>query len=385
MSKILFFSTIIDDWGGSEELWAKSIPYLQLNNNEIYVAKNKINKSLPQFENLKKTQVKLVDFSSFSDKIFFFIFKSIRLLLNEIYQFNTFKIHENSIYLSKIKKIKPDLVIVNQGINFDGLEICYKLYTNNIPYVIISHKAVDFYWPPQELKLEMKIALTNAIYTCFVSKNNLQLTEEQFGIRLKNSVIVYNPIKNIKISPYPTTINGFKLACIGRLFLIDKGQDILIKIFSQEKWKNRNIELTFYGIGPDEIALKELAQLLNVTKIVFSVYDNDLSKIWETHHALISASRSEGMALVVIEAMVAQRTVIVTNAGGNTDLIEHGINGFLGVADVLAFEKTLEEAWNNRELWQEMGINAEKKLKKEYIANGDEKFAQLMIEILNQK
>ena len=54
--KILFFSTIDEDWGGSEELWAKSIPYLQLNNVEVTVLKKRINKVHPKFLELQKKE-----------------------------------------------------------------------------------------------------------------------------------------------------------------------------------------------------------------------------------------------------------------------------------------------------------------------------------------
>ena len=40
--RILFFSTIEEDWGGSEELWAASIPYLQLNNIEVILVKKEL-------------------------------------------------------------------------------------------------------------------------------------------------------------------------------------------------------------------------------------------------------------------------------------------------------------------------------------------------------
>ena len=59
--RILFFTTSEGDWGGSEELWAASIPYLQLNNIEVIVLKKRINRNHQKFVELHNWNVKLVD------------------------------------------------------------------------------------------------------------------------------------------------------------------------------------------------------------------------------------------------------------------------------------------------------------------------------------
>jgi hypothetical protein len=74
---------------------------------------------------------------------------------------------------------------------------------------------------------------------CFlISHHNQRLTEEQLGIRLSDSEVITNPVKTTRqVIPYPSTESGFRLACVARLFLLDKGQDMLIRILSHEKWK----------------------------------------------------------------------------------------------------------------------------------------------------
>src|SRR5690606_26036107 len=125
------------------------------------------------------------------------------------------------------------------------------------------------------------------------SAHNLKLTEEQFGVRLNNSRIVINPIKiKREVIPYPPTKQGFRLACIGRYFLIDKGQDILIKILSQEKWRERSIHVSFYGDGVDLINIQELIDLLEVANITIEKKNESIEDLWKSYHALIVPSRS---------------------------------------------------------------------------------------------
>ncbi|MCH5597636.1 glycosyltransferase [Niabella ginsengisoli] len=176
----------------------------------------------------------------------------------------------------------------------------------------------------------------------FVSNHNKQLTEEQFGFRFSNAEVVWNPVKITKNPiPYPDTKSGFRLACVGRLFIIDKGQDILLRILSKEPWSSRPVKISFVGTGHDEEGIKALTQLLNITNVEYLGHQKNIEDIWKKHHALVLPSRSEGMALSVLEAMAAARTVITTIAGGHADIIEHGKTGF--IAD--ATEKILLKQW----------------------------------------
>ena len=177
------------------------------------------------------------------------------------------------------------------------------------------------------------------------------------GKKLDNAVVLFNPIKVArKKIPYPSTSNGYKLACIGRYFFMDKGQDILLRILSREQWRNRPLSVSFYGFGKDKEALKDLAVFLQLKNVEFMEFKVDVEKIWEEHHALILPSRGEGMPLVLLEAMSAGRTAIVTDVGGNTEVLEDGITGFSGLPMESTFANRSDiwalQAWNTSSIGQ---------------------------------
>jgi glycosyltransferase involved in cell wall biosynthesis len=195
-------------------------------------------------------------------------------------------------------------------------------------------------------------------------------------MRLKNATVLFNPVKFSRtIIPYPSTENGFKLACVGRYFILDKGQDILIRIFSKPKWRNRPVTINFVGAGNDKQALVELAQLLNVSNVHFPGYSSSMEDVWKEHHALVLPSRSEGMPLAMLEAMAAGRMVVVSNAGGNAEIVEEGVNGFIGAPYEDSFENALEEAWARREEWKQLGENASSFIKERVPACPELEFA----------
>src|SRR5690606_10170025 len=105
------------------------------------------------------------------------------------------KYYEVQNFKKYISDDRPDFVVISQGINFDGLIFAYQCLMLKIPYVLVSQKAVEFYWPPVEEREYMRETLRKAVLCCFVSNHNLRLTEDQFGLRLVNSQVVLNPIK----------------------------------------------------------------------------------------------------------------------------------------------------------------------------------------------
>jgi glycosyltransferase involved in cell wall biosynthesis len=361
MQKITFISSCVEDWGGSEELWGRSIPFLQQAGYQISVLKFRINRNHPQFIRLSESNVELFDI----DPIIPMPSKVLRKI-NQTLKKISFKIgwsvypgEDFSQFNKLVQAQNANLVVISQGINFDGLKYAYQCFLLKIPYVVISQKAVDFYWPHKNDRYNMLQALKAAKKCYFVSRHNLTLTEEQFGHRLPNAEVIFNPVKlSGHIVPFPPSNGTFKIACIGRLFLLDKGQDILIRILSSEKWKQRPLSISFIGKGDDEQALSDMAELLGVKNVNFMGQIEDIEKMWEDYHALILPSRSEGLPLSMVEAMAAGRPVIISDAGGNAEMVEEGVTGFIGDPYHTSFEAAMERAWQNREHWQEMGQKA---------------------------
>lgn len=378
---IAILSTCMDSWGGSEELWALSIPHLQKGGARLTVLKQNVDHEHPRIAELKDLNTLFIDLNVTPKKD-----RISRLIAAYKYFKNPLQEDMKSkVFETFLVQQHPQLVIISQGINFDGLYYGFLCLKHNIDYVIVSQKAVEFYWPPIDERMYMIDTFKHAKKCYFVSKHNKNLTEEQFGFRFNNAEIVHNPNK-LKVDPlkYPSTEQGFKLALVGRLFIIDKGQDILIRIMAKEKWKNRNLKISLIGTGPDYDGLKDLAKLLNVENIGFLGFQNDISQIWLNHHALVLPSRSEGMPLVVLEAMAAGRTVIATRAGGTNEFVKDGITGFIGDATEASFEEILERAWNARMNWDRMGHEASKIIKNKITINPEIEFSNKIISLINE-
>ena len=196
----------------------------------------------------------------------------------------------------------------------------------------------------------------------FVSEQNRSLARRQYALELGKSEVIYNPIRIKRESPFPfrDIDNEFVFACVARFETIWKGQDLLLEILATDSWKSRNWKLNFFGDGPDLEHVKKYAKMLGVEgKVEFRGYVRDVQKIWIESHAMILPSRGEGTPLAILEAMMCGRPVVTTDVGGNREVLEEGVTGWIAaVATKRSFAQAMERAWSDRFRWREMGAAA---------------------------
>ena len=123
---------------------------------------------------------------------------------------------------------------------------------------------------------------------------------------------------------------------------------------------NHPCRLVLVGAGPDEGALKKLAQDLGVSaQVLFTGYvtPEEIPQYYAAADLFVLPSYSDVWGLVVNEAMVAGLPVIVTrDVGAAEDLVEHGGNGFIVDAkDSSALAKALASLLENQPLRKTMG------------------------------
>ena len=57
--------------------------------------------------------------------------------------------------------------------------------------------------------------------------------------------------------------------------------------------------------------------------------NGDLSNLFKSTDAICVPSRNEPFGITVLEAWAAGKPVVVTNQGGPSEFVEHGVDGFL--------------------------------------------------------
>jgi len=350
---IQFFTTCPEAWGGSEELWAGAARRLVEKDYQVTA-------NLSYFEPTRPEIIRLIESGVRVEK-----YQGVPFL----WRYRGFGGRwEPALTVARLRSANPRLAVISQGENMDGHRQIVYCQEAGIPYVIICQKAMEDGCPLDEHRDALRDSFCRAERIFFVSQHNRVVTEERLGQKLSNAEVVWNPF-NVDYNPrlnWPDFDDGiYRLACVARLWMRDKGQDILLKVLAQEKWKARPLEVHFYGSGHNAVAIAEMAKMLGVEKARLCGFSPDVMEIWRRHHALILPSRHEGLPLALVEAMLCERPAIVTNAGGIAEVIEDEQSGFLARAvTVDAIDDAMERAWSRRAEWQKIGINASRLIRK---------------------
>jgi glycosyltransferase involved in cell wall biosynthesis len=342
-------------WGGSEELWSEAAAALARRGHRVTVYKNRLSRREGNVAAMQAAGCSLVELARFP------------LLPNQLYSLvakfaQPLSVGYQAVRLHFCLKLRrrPALVVVSQGGNHDGwllATVCRRL---GLPYVLVSQKATDLYWPDDRWRDRIRDMYGAARHAFFVARHNLQLAQEQIGATLASASVVRNPFKVEWDASKPWPQGDIcRFACVGRLYPKEKGQDLLLRVLAKDKWRQRPVTLTVFGAGEQRAGLEAMAAYLGLRGVRFAGYADDIDRLWEQHHALVLPSRAEGLPLVVVEAMLSGRVAIVTDVGGNAEAVADDVNGFVAAAPTeAALDEAMERAWQRRAEWPEIGRRA---------------------------
>lgn len=281
-----------------------------------------------------------------------------------------------------LRRDRPNLAVVSQGGNMDGHFLAKRTRRLGLPYVLVIQKATDLYWPYDDSLVELRSIYRDARACYFVSRHNLRLTEEQLGMDLPRGAVVRNPflVTWDRRDPWPDESEGLRLACVGRLYPREKGQDLILRVLAREKWRRRPLSVAFYGSGVHAEALRGMADYLQLGSVAFPGFSRDAASIWRDHHGLLLPSRAEGLPLVLVEAMLSGRVPIVTDVAGAAEVVTDGVNAFLAAAPTEdSLDEAMERAWQRRSEWRAIGDRAAADIRRHVPSDPPKAFAELLL------
>lgn len=361
-------------WGGSEFLWGAAAESLARRGVQVTASVKRWDKPVEQVERLRSIGCRIVLRPKAS-----LVRRGAR---------NLFPGREYARHVRKLGDA-TDLIVVSQGFNTDGLQWMEALRANGCRYAVIAHTAAESWWPNDDIAERLADCYEGACAAYFVSEANLALSRRQFVTPLCRARVIRNPF-NVRYDSRPAWPaggpEGLSLACVGRLDVVQKSQDLLIEVFSLPHWRERNVRLSLFGRGLNERGLHRWADSLKLSNVDFVGFVDDIEQIWSRHHALVLPSRFEGMPLALVEAMLCGRPAIATDVGGNRELIRDGINGFLAKAPTVELlDEAMNRAWENRSRLKEMGETAASDVRKWVSADPVEDFVRELTALVKPK
>ncbi|TXB63806.1 glycosyltransferase family 4 protein [Phaeodactylibacter luteus] len=347
-------------WGGSEAYWnTQAMASLAQGKQVLVSVYDWGNETHPKIKDLQQNGAQLHLRERFTHDV---------PLRKKIQRFIKNRVASLDDTWQAVLQFAPDEVIINQGSNIDLLLHHYglyqRLYVQKIPYTLICHSHCQYSFIPEaNIYPRGRQVFQRAKAVLFVSHRQWQLTERMLCTRLDNARIFQNPpnLQEKVYLPYPTG-QTTQMAMVGAL-VSGKGHDTLFEVLAQSQWKNRQWQLNIYGKGYGLAYLKDLAQWLGIEqKVRFCGHVSSATEIWMKNQILLIPSDGEGLPISLVEAAISGRTAVVTDVGGNTEVIVDNQTGFVACAPTPhSFSEALERAWRRREEWGGIGRSLHKK------------------------
>lgn len=217
------------------------------------------------------------------------------------------------------------------------------------------------------MTLSHKVAQSYVDKTVAVSEKTKQKALTLFKWPLEKISVVKNgvfmPVQE-KINTQRAT--GFTIATVGRLIPLKRVED-LIHCCSKFELGN-DIKIKVYGDGPEKDNLKDLSSKLRLNgTIEFMGNVSNENDIYPNFDCLIICSETEGLPMVLLEAMAYGLPCISTKVGAIPTLLNQSNSGLLyDAGNISQLAEHLSYLIENKERLRSLGQNGREFVAKEY-------------------
>ena len=242
-------------------------------------------------------------------------------------------------FLKQLKIHKPSLVIFNPSLRPMPYirDMIYIIFTRqaSIPFLVFFHgfnlqfcyllSYFPFLFRPFYGKAKAIIALAS------IHVEKIKKLGYEGNIYQEYTVFEYPTNPNLNIPYFSTPQNPLHILYMGRLIAGKRCMDIL-KIYKQLRDIETPCQLGIAGIGPMETKMKKYVENYHIPDVVFHGFIRGKEKeelFLKSSFFIFPPSHSEGLPVVIIEAMYYGLVVVTNGIGGINDFFEQGKMGYV--------------------------------------------------------
>jgi glycosyltransferase involved in cell wall biosynthesis len=272
-------------------------------------------------------------------------------------------------WISFFRKIKPDVVVFIYGWSWcfhwvapigawlAGVPRRYAIQHLVLP--ANSKQSPTSRWLRRALgHLNLKLSASLLTMTICVSNAVKNSLVREFGFPQRKMKTIHNGVSLLDFTPsnnegmrlrkqFGIGEDEFLLICTARLSE-QKGIDILLKAIALVRQRGLGCKCILIGDGPLRNDLMALAQRLDLSgQVFFEGFRGNVRAYLSAGSAFILTSHQEGLPLAILEAAACGLPCIVTDVGGNTEVVTDRVNGLVvppgspdAVADAISFLST---------------------------------------------
>jgi glycosyltransferase involved in cell wall biosynthesis len=191
--------------------------------------------------------------------------------------------------------------------------------------------------------------------------------------RLRNAIDIHIKQRSANSLPSLNVVKGSNDLLIGIVGRLSPEKDIpsFLQAASLLLREHSNLNFLIVGDGPERKKLEDMTLSLGLKdKVKFTGFVDEMDNIYHLLDLLVISSSTEGIPLVLLEAMKYAIPVVASNVGGIGEVVDDTINGLLispGNADELV--ENIKMLIINKKISKKISRNAREKIKNEFNRN----------------
>lgn len=266
-----------------------------------------------------------------------------------------------------LKQKKLEGFTIGHTYFFDASLICPPILKVLGYKILISRRDMGYWYTAKKLAV-LKI---NSFYVDGVVANSEAVkvvTMQKEGYSSAQVKVIYNGcIDNENSDSHEPELdtNQLNIVLVANLRPIKRIEDAIRAM----KYVVKTAKAKLYIIGDgDDVKLKQLCMDLNIEHVVnFLGPRKNVFTLLPRFDIGILCSESEGFSNALIEYMQNSLPVVCSNVGGNPEIVEHCVNGYLyDVGDIQMLAKYILELVSDEKLRDQMGRSGREKVKENY-------------------
>lgn len=255
-------------------------------------------------------------------------------------------------------------------------------YDPIIPYLIwlkkrhnVIHHSSWPYWDGSKYPKKVIYPYQKKLWEKYVKKLHVVTVTETAKRNIEHfgavSTCIPHSVNTQVFRPADQKSGEYVVLYVGRL-IVEKGVGYLLNLAN--KWRQKDVEFWFVGDGELKGQIERMQKKYSVRYFPYVTCQENLAEIYRKADVLVLPALpayEELFGIVLVEAMASGLPVLAANSVGPSEIIEHGVNGFLvPKGNEKELENSLSYLLENPEIGRKMGLEGRRKVLKNYaVAN----------------
>ncbi len=196
--------------------------------------------------------------------------------------------------------------------------------------IVISNLRCHTSLIPRRYRLLNLIAIRSSAAVVVNSEALRRHLHEDYSIPLLKIFTCHNGLDTGVFHPAARTESSSVVVGTVCVLRPEKNLGLLLEAFAAVARKACDLKLLITGSGPEEPALRALAETLKIAnRCVFRPSTPEVANVLRSIDVFVLPSLSEGLSNALMEAMACGCCVIASEVGGNPELVSDGTTGLL--------------------------------------------------------